>query len=923
MKKLKELFKNDAIIGRTDLVVTKDNSINADELAAYIRHLETENRGLKDTTVERNTISYKLGKTIIDALNNELPRKELPAKLLDLYIESRKRKLPNLKNAGLVDKTLILLNDKELLKSYQLSTNKTKSSDRKQLANIKQSDTTKLAATLSAIKAEQSKSNLSLESKNNKEYLNTDTKHETVRKTNSTTSKLKPEILVNTTINNNDINELAQIEVSAVGDILELSAAVLYRLKSNVISRKAVVLLSFFDSEAKKVEDIALSDIGVSAAFGQHFRYLNNNCIDITESLKDIVKFEIPDGIASIKISVAAMGLKDEEQIDIRLNARCYNNQAAAKLKTEALTAATIDDNNVNELTQIEVPAAGDTLEVVAAVSYCVKSNIASRKAVMLLSFFDNKGSKVKDLSLSGIGVSAAFEQHFRYLNNNCSDIKESLKDIIKFEVPEGIASIKISVAGMGLSDDEKVDIRLKARCYNEQREEDNYRHALLSKPLPEPTISDPHSKRYTSDLNIACILDEFTTECLAYEVNLTKVTQTDWQSQMEDTHIDFLLVESCWRGNDGDWGTLTKGSGGGKKLSPLLQYCKKKNIPTVFWNKEDPPHYEKFGAIARLFDVAITTDINMVERYKADFGIDVYPLSFGAQPKIHNPTFVIPKSDKAVFAGSYYGDKPQRCADFNDIMSQLEVAQVDYDIFDRNYNRDIEKFAFPNRYQSHILGTLPPEDIWKVHKGYKYQVNMNTVQDSATMFARRVYESLASGTPVITNDSVGVRELFGDLVIMPTEHLSVSEQLMQLEASPSIYNEIARLGVRRVMREHTYGHRIQQICKLLGIDVEVTVPTATLAITVNSEADITRAKKIFAAQTASDKKLFIELENFDTAYKYLNQSDSTVSYAMKLGSAFYSEENQYYGGDKVLKCNVNEAISAEALEDFTYWGEK
>jgi len=718
------------------------------------------------------------------------------------------------------------------------------------------------------------------------------------------------------------VTELTQIKVSAVGDTLELSAAVLYRLKTDVFSRKAIVLLEFLDATGNKLQDIDITGVGVSAAFGQHFRYLNNNCNNVEESLKDVIKVEVPEGIASIRISVAGMGLKDDEQIDIRLKARCYDKQREEKLKSEALIDTTINNNDVTELTQIKVPAVGDTLEVTAAVCYRLNSDLNARKAVVLLEFLDVAGNKIKDASVAGMGVSAAFEQHFRYLNNNCNNVEESLKDVIKVEVPEGIASIRISVAGMGLKDGEQIDIRLKARCYDEQREEKSNLQELLSKPLPNPIVSDPNSKRYTSDLNVACILDEFTTECLDYEVRLTKVTQEDWQSQMEASNIDFLLVESCWRGNAGNWGTLTKGSSGGRKLSPLLQYCKKNNIPTVFWNKEDPPHYDKFGAIAKLFDVAITTDINMVERYKADFGIDVYPLSFGAQPKIHNPSPIIPKLEKAVFAGSYYGDKPQRCADFNDIMSQLETAQVAYDIFDRNHGRNIDKFTFPDRYQTHIVGTLPPEDIWKVHKGYKYQVNMNTVQDSATMFARRVYESLASGTPVISNHSVGMQALFGDLVIMPNEHLSVAEQLLQLESSPNIYNKIARLGVRRVMRKHTYGHRIQEICKLLGMDVEVTVPMATLAITVNSEADIVRAKNIFASQTAVAKHLFVELENFDGAYQYLNNSDNTTSYAMKLGHAFYNDESQYYGGDKVLKCNVDEPISAEALEDFTYWGE-
>ncbi|MGP5494502.1 hypothetical protein ACTXNC_07405, partial [Psychrobacter celer] len=121
MKRFKKLFKNNKT-DRTDLVITKDNhNINADELASYIRNLEAENRDLKDTTTEHNTISYKLGKTIIDTLNNQSSTTELPSKLLRIYAESRKRKLPSLKSAGLVDKALILLSDKELLNNYRLS----------------------------------------------------------------------------------------------------------------------------------------------------------------------------------------------------------------------------------------------------------------------------------------------------------------------------------------------------------------------------------------------------------------------------------------------------------------------------------------------------------------------------------------------------------------------------------------------------------------------------------------------------------------------------------------------------------------------------------------------------------------------------------------------------------------------------------
>lgn len=566
----------------------------------------------------------------------------------------------------------------------------------------------------------------------------------------------------------------------------------------------------------------------------------------------------------------------------------------------------------------IKVPVPGATLELSAAVVYRLKSGATTRKAVLLFDFLNQQGNKIA--TLPGIGVAAAFKQHFRYLNANSKTADAKPHEVFKLQLPTEVASVSISVGSLGIKDNEQVELRIQGRCYSEEAEKELKRQLLQRQPLPEAIIHDPRQKSYTSDLTVACVLDEFTAECLSHEVTLIKVTQEAWQSQIEQNPPDFLLVESCWKGSDGNWGTITKGSGGGKKLSGLLRYCKQQGIPTVFWNKEDPPHYDKFGPIATLFDLAITTDVNMVPRYKADFGIDVHPLSFGAQPRIHNPEPVIPRLSKAVFAGSYYGDKPKRCEDFNAVMGQLERAHVPYDIFDRNFQQGIEKFAFPDHYQDSIVGNLPPEEVWKAHKGYKYQVNMNSVQDSATMFARRVYESLASGTPVISNDSVGVRELFGDIVIMPGEQ-SIAEQLRALESSPQAYQALARRGVRAVMREHTYGHRIQALCRLLGMEVEVDLLKVTLAVTARSEADIERAKQLFAAQTAQRKHLFIELENFDTAYQFLNATDDNVTYAMQLAHEFYANEPHYYGSDRVLKHDLTAPLAAEALEDFLYWG--
>lgn len=548
-----------------------------------------------------------------------------------------------------------------------------------------------------------------------------------------------------------------------------------------------------------------------------------------------------------------------------------------------------------------------------------IKNTHTSGKVLLLFDFVDGDGTLIENIS--GVGVSAAFQKHFKYSQIHSIVDRKVRRHVVNIAVPIHAKSVKVYAATLGSKQTESLQAALKGFCFSASN---------INKLNPLTVIipkQDSFRKiekdivRSISTLNVACILDEFTTECLKHEVNLIIIHQNSWQEELIRNKPDFLLVESCWRGN-GSWGTLTKGSGGGKKLAALLAYCKQESIPTVFWNKEDPPHYDKFAPVAKFFDLVITTDINMVEKYKQDFDINAYPLSFAAQPIIHNPKNVSNyiRENKAVFAGSYYGDKPDRCKDFDDVMTEVIKSKLDYAIYDRNYEQNNPKFAFPKQYKPNILGCLLPEDMWKAHKGYKYQINMNTVQNSSTMFARRVYESLASGTPVISNYSKGVEELFGNVVIMPKKGKSIAKQLNEIEANPNLYDEIARTGVRQVMRDHTYSHRIKNICDLLKINVFVSSPEITMVCVAKNEEDIKKAKNIFDLQTARNKKLFIELENFENAHIYLNKSTNIISYAMSFAKEMYENEHLYYGTDKYLKVDLSAKISNEALEDFLYW---
>ena len=56
-----------------------------------------------------------------------------------------------------------------------------------------------------------------------------------------------------------------------------------------------------------------------------------------------------------------------------------------------------------------------------------------------------------------------------------------------------------------------------------------------------------------------------------------------------------------------------------------MLNYCRSRGIPTVFWNKEDPPHFDDFIGAAKEFDFVFTTDADCVPMYREALGTTGY----------------------------------------------------------------------------------------------------------------------------------------------------------------------------------------------------------------------------------------------------------------------------------------------------------
>ncbi|KHK54606.1 glycosyl transferase family 1 [Burkholderia sp. A9] len=357
--------------------------------------------------------------------------------------------------------------------------------------------------------------------------------------------------------------------------------------------------------------------------------------------------------------------------------------------------------------------------------------------------------------------------------------------------------------------------------------------------------------------LKVAAIMDEFTFGSYDPECNLLQLTPTHWQSELSAFNPDMLFIESAWRGKDDLWGS--KVGHKSQEVVNIVEWCRDHKIPTIFWNKEDPVHFETFLSTAKLFDFIFTTDIDCIHRYKSALGHDrVYFLPFAAQPLVNNPIEKYERKDAFCFAGAYYSRYPERTRDLGNFIVNLPEYRP-LEIYDRNYGKDDPNYKFPIEYQPFIVGNLPYSEIDKAYKGYKFAINLNSIKQSQSMFARRVYELLASNTITVSNFSRGVRLMFGDLVVTSDSGLEIRRRLESL-AGDDVGVRKLRLGaLRKVMSEHTYQDRLAyMISKVSGETLPSLLPQIVVTGYAKDQLQADRLLQAFARQRYKHKTLIL-----------------------------------------------------------------
>jgi spore maturation protein CgeB len=388
---------------------------------------------------------------------------------------------------------------------------------------------------------------------------------------------------------------------------------------------------------------------------------------------------------------------------------------------------------------------------------------------------------------------------------------------------------------------------------------------SVLSGPVALPEFALPEGPVARPDLTVAVLLDPFSELAFRYEWSQVTFGPDDWLETLVKRPPSLLFVESAWNGNGGRWRLHMTGAGGpSEQLRSVVAWCRDRGIPAVFWNKEDPPNYDRFIETARLFDHVFTVDADRIPAYHRDLGHDrVALLPFAAQPRIHNPVQRgAGRIFDVAFAGTYFAEKHQeRRAQMEYVLEP--AREFGLHIYSRLQHLD-SRYRFPQRYAPHIVGNLPYERMLAAYTSYKVFLNVNSVTTSPTMCARRLFELSAAQTAVVSGPAASVDGYFGDDLTVVTDAEQTRAELAVLLRHSELRERRAVRAHRRVFDEHLYTHRVGTVLKAAGLPVASDVPSVTVVVPTNRPGQLDNVLGFVGRQRHERVQLVLVPHGFD-----------------------------------------------------------
>jgi spore maturation protein CgeB len=254
----------------------------------------------------------------------------------------------------------------------------------------------------------------------------------------------------------------------------------------------------------------------------------------------------------------------------------------------------------------------------------------------------------------------------------------------------------------------------------------------------------------------------------------------------------------------------------GGHRISTrAIDTIKKNKIVAILWTIDPPTNFQPILDAAPHYDFIFCQGTEAIEYFEKKGITGAHWLPMACDPSIHHPVDVVDNDRKlyshdVVFAGSWYQSR-------EDLFSHL--ADFDLAIWGPGWNA----MDTSSPLKKHLMGLhLEPSEWRKIYSTAKIVLaphyndpknNINVYQASP-----RIFEALACGTFVISDDQRDVFSLFedGKHLIRFSDAEDLRQKIRYFLDRPIERQTIAQRGKDEVLRRHTYQDRIRTLLSII-----------------------------------------------------------------------------------------------------------
>ena len=490
----------------------------------------------------------------------------------------------------------------------------------------------------------------------------------------------------------------------------------------------------------------------------------------------------------------------------------------------------------------------------------CIANRDNPKGAVADVTFLDESGNTLPK-PYPGMAKSKAFGAYFYVETQEGEGCKPKT---YTFTAPEKAENVAVKLVAFGVKPDMKLagDYRListKDRI-KESAEGSKYIESFKEILLEAEAIPDSNGSEYFTkhDFRVGVIGDVYMYNFYKDVFTTVHYLSPSNYSEVLDQGLDIVIYTTCWKGiNNEEWRGVKFREKPKKALEAILFYAKKNNVKTVFQTIEDPSNFEYFLPIAEKFDYILTTDTDCIERYKEKLGHDrVFFGEYGVNPQFNNPIGSRRNTrNAAFFAGSYPKRYKERCDDMETIFDSIIDSGGELLIADRNFGAESKDLVYPARFQSSVLPPVQHAVLQKLHKLFRYNLNFNSIKQSPTMCAMRVYELQAQGNGFISNYANSVFNKFPGIRIIPFKQ-DMSFDFGRNETWEEYHANVS--NIREVLNSKASYQVVSTLLENIGLSSKTKANTT---IAVFCQHKTPKVIQSFETQSYPDKVLFEESE--------------------------------------------------------------